>query len=125
MLKGDGSGTSTGVDQCIEIAYTYSDTTKDSTTTLANGARVTRVENRVDVAFNSGSPTIAVAVNGGTPLTIMATTESDVKTAGQYENLAITDVGSANAGAIRVTVTNDTATAGIGKVFVFYNTPQA
>ena len=101
VLKGDGTSTSSGIIQVIEISYVYTDTTKDSTTSIPNGARVVRVENRVDVAFNNGSPTIAVVVNGGTPLTILATTESDQKTAAQYENLGVVDVGASNAGVVR------------------------
>lgn len=125
VLKGDGSGTSTGMVQAIELAYTFGSTTVDSTTNVPNGARVVRVENVVGTAFNGTSPTVAVTVNGSTPVTIMATTESDLTTVNQYESLAITDIAAANEGKARLTVSGGSATTGAGKVLVFYVIPLA
>lgn len=125
VLKGDGSGTSTGMVQAIELAYTFGSTTVDSTTNVPNGARVVRVENVVGTAFNGTSPTVAVTVNGSTPITIMATTESDLTTANQYESLAVTDIAAVNEGKARLTVSGGSSTTGAGKVLVFYVSPLA
>lgn len=123
VLKGDGSGASAGVEQVIELSYTYSSTNVDSTTSIANGARVVRVENVVTTPFNGTSPTLEVKVNGGTPLTVMSTTLSDLKVANQYQQLEITEVGPTNAGVARATIVSSSSTAGAGKVYVFYVSP--
>ena len=123
VLKGDGSGTSTGMEQVIEISYTYSSTNVDSTTSIANGARITRVENVVTTPFNGTSPTLEVKVNGSTPLTVMNTTLSDLKVANQYQQLEIAEVNASNAGVVRATVSSSASTAGTGKVYVFYVSP--
>lgn len=125
VLKGDGSGTSTGMVLAIELAYTFGSTTVDSTTNIPANARVVRVENVVGTAFNGTSPTVAVTVNGSTPVTIMATTESDLTTVNQYESLAVTDIAAANEGKARLTVSGGSATTGAGKVYVFYVSPLA
>lgn len=123
VLKGDGSGTSTGMEQVIELSYTYSSTNVDSTTSIANGARITRVENVVSTPFNGTSPTIEVKINGGTPLIVMGTTLSDLKVANQYQQMEISEVGASNAGVVRATVVSSSSSAGAGKVLVFYVSP--
>lgn len=123
VLKGDGSGTATGMEQVIALSYTYSSLNVDSTTSIPSGAKVTRVENVVTTAFNGTSPTIEVKVNGSTPLTVMGTTLSDLKTVNQYQQLEIAEVGASNAGVVRASVTSSSSTAGAGTVYVFYVTP--
>lgn len=124
-LKGDGSSTDIGFDKVISIPYTYSDTNKDSTTSIPADAIITGVKNKVTQAFNGTAPTCEIKVNGSTPLTIMATTENDLKTVGQYDNDEAVDVSSDNAGIVRVIVTPDSSSAGAGKAAIFYASPGA
>lgn len=126
VLKGDGSGTSTGMEKVIELALAYnSSATVDSTTSIPDGARITRVETVVTTAFNGTAPTLAIVVNGSTPLTIMATTLNNLKVANQYQNLEVKEVGSVNAGVVRLNYTADSSSAGAGKVYVYYVSPLA
>jgi hypothetical protein len=55
----------------------------------------------------------------------MATGDSDLKTAGQYENEDLIDIGATGTGVVRLTYAADSSGAGAGKVFVFYTTPSA
>lgn len=125
VLKGDGSGVTTGIVKAIELSYTKDSTTVDSTTSIPNGSRVVRVENVVATPFNGTAPTLAVTVNGSSPLSILGTSGSDLKTAAQYEDLEVKEVGATNEGVVRATVTSDSSSAGAGKVFVFFVTPLA
>lgn len=125
ILKGDGSGTNTGVMKAIELSYDFNSTDVDSTTAIPNGARVVRVENIVVTPFNGTAPTLAVTVNGSSPLSIFGTTLSDLKTAAQYEDQEVKLVGATNEGIIRATVVSSSSSAGAGKALVFYVTPLA
>ena len=125
VLKGDGAATDTGFVKCIEVAYTKDSTTVDSTTSLPNGSRVTRVVNRVDTVFNGTAPTLLVQANGSSPVSLMATGDSNLKLANQYDNEDIVDIGATGTGVVRLTVTADSSTTGAGKVLVFYVTPGA
>jgi len=123
-LKGDG--TASGAKPPIALAFDYEDTTVTSTTSIASGDIVSRVIVRVDTNFSTGTaPTIAVATDGSTPLTLMGTGESNLAVAMQYDNEIIADIASINAGHVVLTVTAGGASAGTGKVFVFFDTPTA
>lgn len=128
-LKGDGGATDTGKVKCIAVSYDYEDTTVDSTTTVPDGATVTRVVNRVTTPFSGGtSPTLHIQINGSTPETVMATTDSMLDLASgphQFENQNCIDIDSDSTGVVRLTVTPDGSTAGAGKAYVFYVTPGA
>lgn len=125
VLKGDGSGTNTGVVKVVEIEYDYNDTTVDSTTSIPDGARVVRVENIVATPFNGTSPTVELTVNGSSPLTVLATTLSDLKTSAQYEDQEVKLVGATNEGVVRATVVSSSSSAGAGRALIFYVTPLA
>lgn len=124
VLKGDGTGVSTGVERVIELTLNFnSGTTVDSTTSIPSGAIVNRVECVVNTPFNGTSPTLAVAINGGTPLTVMAAADINLKTANQYETLVVNPVAANNAGVVRLNYTASSSSAGTAKVYVFYVSP--
>lgn len=124
VLKGDGTGATTGVQRVIALPLVFgSSATVDSSTSLPNGTVVNRVEVAVSQAFNGTSPTLAVVVNGSTPLTVMATTDNNLKTANQYETLEVKTVGATNAGVVRLNYTASSSSAGAATVYVFYATP--
>ena len=124
-LKGDGSGTATGSLKVIEISYDFEDSVVNSSTALVNGDRVVRVVNSVSQAFNGTAPTLLIQSDGTSDLSLMATTESDLKTINQYEVEDIKEITADNAGVVKLTVTPDSSSAGIGKVLVFYVSPLA
>lgn len=124
VLKGDGTGSTTGVERVVTIPLAYnSSATVDSTTSIPDGAVVSRVECVVGTAFNGTSPTVAVVVNGSTPLTVMATSDNNLKTANQYETLEVKSVGATNAGVVRLNYTASSSTTGAATVYVFYASP--
>jgi hypothetical protein len=84
-----------------------------------------RVINNVTEAFNGTAPTLLIQIDGSSELSVMATADSDLKTINQYENETLSEVTSTYAGVVKLTVTPDSSTAGIGKVFVFYVSPLA
>jgi len=124
-LKGDGAATDTGFVKVIKIAYAYSDSSVDSTTSIPAGEKIFKVINSVTTAFNGSAPTLLAQVNGSTPLTIMATTESSLTSANQYEVETVADVESSNAGTVRLTIIPDSSTAGAGNVYVYHGLPGA
>ena len=122
-LKGDGSGSSTGTLKIVKLSYAYTDATIDSTTDIPSGSVVLDVVNNVKTAFDGTAPTIAVTINGSTPLTVMSTAESDVTNIAEYEVGEINEVAAANAGKARITITPDSSTVGAGDVYVSFVTP--
>ena len=92
---------------------------------IPDGARVTRVVVVVEVAFNGASPTVGAVVNGGTPLTIWQTSDSNLKLTNQYEDNEVKKVAAANEGVVRLTVTPSGATAGSGFMLVEYDITSA
>lgn len=126
VLKGDGSATDTGLVKCIIVPLVFGSAgTVDSTATIPDGAYVVRTVCNVGTLFNGTAPTVGVTVNGSSPLTIMATTENNLKLANQYEVEDIFTIGSTETGVVRLTYTADSSSAGAAKVFVFYVTPSA
>lgn len=122
VLKGDGASSSTGVVKVIEVPIFFDSGNVDSTTTLPNGARVFRTSVRVGTVFNGTAPTVAVTANGSTPVTLLATTDSNLKVSAQYTNAEIFEIGATGAGAIRAAVTPDSSSAGAATVLVEYTT---
>jgi hypothetical protein len=128
VLKGDVVSSYAGLVKTIEVAYAYSDdgTPVSSTTSIEAGARVLRAWNKVEVAFNAGSPTVLVEVDGAvSDVTLMETGDSKPKKANTYLVEEITKIISDTAGPVRVTVDKAGSTAGNGIVVVEYVTPFA
>lgn len=124
-LKGDGTGVSVGMSQWISIIYDFEDTTVSSTTSVPDGAAVVRVANAVSVAFNGTSPTVQVVIDGTSDEEILATGDSDLTAANQYESDEIHAITSSTEGVVKLTVTPDSSTSGAGIVYVEYTTPSA
>ena len=125
VLKGDGSPVYTGVELAIEVSYDFNDTTVNSTTSVPDGARVTRVTNDVETAFNDNAATLQVDIDGTSDETVMATGDSKLKTANIYSVPQHTEITSSTEGTVKLTVSAGTSTAGAGKVLVHYVTPYA
>jgi hypothetical protein len=116
-LKGDGTPSNTGVERHISIAV-GTDATTDSTTSIPSGAVVQDVVLDVDTAYDAGT-TIQVAVNGSSPLEVMATTDNNAEETNQFSVEQVSNVSASNAGTVRVTITG-TPAAGASVVIVKY-----
>jgi len=125
VLKGDGAPSSTGYSQVIAVDYDFNDSMVYSTTTVPDGAIVTRVTNDVQTAFNDNAATLQVDVDGTSDENIMATSDSKLKKANEYSVPQNTAITSTTEGVVRLTVSPGTATAGAGQVLVHYVTPLA
>jgi hypothetical protein len=66
-----------------------------------------------------------VVVNGSSPLSIMGSTDNNLKIANQYQSLEVKSVGSTNAGIVRLNYTASASSAGAAKVYVTFVTPLA
>jgi len=128
VLKGDVVSAYTGLVKSIEVPYAYTDdgTPVESTTVIEAGSRVLRAWNKVKLAFNVGTPTVLVEVNGGvSDVTLMATADSKPRKANTYLVEEITEIDSDIAGPVRVTVDKSGSGAGNGIIVVEYVTPFA
>ncbi len=125
VLKGDGTPTQTGHDLSIAVDYDFNDTTVSSTTSVPDGAVVTRVTNSVGTAFNDVAATLQVDIDGTADETVMATADSKLKTVNEYSVPQHTDISSSTTGVVKLTVSAGTATAGAGTAIVHYVTPLA
>lgn len=120
-LKGDWTGAA-GAELVIGLAINNSAGTFSSTTSVPSGAVVRRVEACIDTAYD-GSATLAVAIQGGTPLAVMATTDNDPTGIGNvYCVEADNVVGALNAGVVRVTL-GGSPSLGAARVYVTYVIP--
>ena len=117
-LKGDGTGSNTGVSKSVKLTVTATAGNFDSTTSVPSGAKVLRVYTNVTTAYD-GAATIAVKINGSSPLTVQATTENRPGKINNYLNTPFADVGASNAGVIRVTL-GGSPTVGACDVVVEY-----
>jgi len=118
-LKGDGSGTSTGVAKTIQVDA-GTDANNDSTTEIPAGAIVTRVHVKIGATAYSASTTLAVSVNGSTPTEIMATNENDPTVANaQYVVEPMSAIPVGEGGVVRVEIGN-TPGQGSAEVLVDY-----
>lgn len=126
VLKGDGTGAVTGLSRWVEVPFDYNDagTPVDSTTSIADGARVLGSRFVVETAFD-GSPTVQVTINGSSPETIMGTSQNDPTETEEYQTDLTHKITSSNEGLVRVTLTATAPTAGAGYVLVEYATPLA
>ena len=124
-LKGDGTGVSVGISQWITVSYDFEDTTVSSSTSIPDGAVVTRVSNVVSTLFNGTAPTLQEIVDGTSDEEILATDDSDLTAANQYESDEIHAITSSTEGVVTLTVTPDSSSAGAGTVYVEYTTPSA
>jgi hypothetical protein len=125
VLKGDGAPGSTGVEMSIEVSYDFNDTSVSSTTHVPDGARVTRVTNDVETAFDDVTATVAVVVDGTSDETIMAAADSKLKKVDQYSVPQHTEITTSTEGVVTLTITAGTSTQGAGKIIVHYTTPYA
>jgi hypothetical protein len=117
-LRGDGSGTSTGVQKKIKVPVTATAGNFDSTTTIPENSKIMRVFTEVKTLYDGGA-TIAVKINGSSPLTVQATTENRPNKVNLYANTPFADVSASNAGVVRVTL-GGTPTVGAAEVVVEY-----
>jgi hypothetical protein len=90
----------------------------DSTTVVPLGSKILSVTTNVLTVFN-GSATLAVRVNGSSPLNIQLTTENKLANLDQYITEPFSPVLAANVGVIRCIV-EGTATVGSAEVIVTY-----
>jgi len=127
VLKGDGVSTGTGFVKSIRIDYTFSDqgTPKSSTTQIPDGAEVLNARNVVETALNGVSPTMAVVVDGTADKTLLATGDSDMGVAADYQSDETHKITSSTTGPVQITIGGSTATAGSGYVEVLYTTAAA
>lgn len=127
VLKGDGTPVYTGVELAIEVSYDFNDvgTPVSSTTSVPDGARVTRVTNDVETAFDDNSTTLQVDIDGTSDETVMVTGDSKLKAANLYSVPQHTEITSTTEGPVKLTISSGTPTAGSGKVIVHYVTPLA
>lgn len=122
VLKGDGSGSGepTGMIKTIKVPFAYTDTTVSSTTSITDGAIITRVDVVKTQAFNGTTPTLKVELDGTSNLELMATTDIDLTSTVQDTNFELFSATSSNEGVITLTVTTSGASAGAGYVLVTY-----
>jgi hypothetical protein len=125
VLKGDGTGATTGLDRVIKVDFDYNDsgTPVDSTTSIPDTAVVTYAAIRIKTVFG-GSPTIALTVNGSSPETLIGTGGNDPTAAHEYVNHGSHEITSSNEGVVRVDL-QGAATSGTGYALVKYAIPLA
>lgn len=121
-LKGDGAGSGTGNVQFVELNITYASGNVDSTTSLPSGTRILGVDTVVTTAFDGSAPTVAVSINGSSPVTVQSTTGNNLKVINQYKTTAITQIGGTGAGVVRAAVTPSSSTVGAAVIYVWYVT---
>jgi hypothetical protein len=90
----------------------------DSTTVVSLGSKILSVTTNVLTVFN-GSATLAVRVNGSSPLNIQLTVENKLANLDQYTTEPFSSVLAANVGVIRCIVAG-TSTVGSAEVIVTY-----
>lgn len=124
VLKGDGSGGGepTGTVKTIKVPFTYTDigTPVSSTTSITDGAIITRVDIVKSVVFNGTTPTLLVEVNGTADLELMATTDIDLTSLVQDTSLTLASVTSGNEGTVRLTLTGTGQSTGTGFALISY-----
>ena len=131
VLGGGGSsGVPSGAVGCIEVPFAVVAGAMpaapiDSATSIPVGARVSLSQTVVDVAFSGGAlPTLAVSAHGAADTTLQAAaTDNDLTIAGQYDVGTSIKCLAGATGPVRLTF-GGTATAGSGRVVVYYSIPQ-
>ena len=124
--KGDGSGAGepTGTVKQVVIPFVYTDTFVSSSTNIPSGCYILTVKVTKSVAWNGTAPTVLVAIQGSTPLTVLATADSDLTSTIEDVSLDTFKVGGTNAGNVRVTLGGSGASAGAGEVIVLFTNTQ-
>jgi hypothetical protein len=122
VLKGDGAGGGepTGMIKTIKVPFAYTNSTVSSTTSIVDGAIITRVDVVKTQAFNGTTPTLKVELDGTSDLELMATTDIDLTSTVQDTTFELFGVTSSNEGVIKLTVTTSGASAGAGYCLVSY-----
>jgi len=125
-LKGDGSsgGEPTGTVKQVVIPFIYTNTFVSSSTNIPSGSYILTVKVTKSVAWNGTAPTVLVAIQGSSPLTVLATADSDLTSTIEDVSLDTFKVGGTNAGNVRVTLGGTGASAGAGEVIVLFTTTQ-
>lgn len=116
-LKGDGAPSAAGLIKNIKIT-TGTSSTYSSSTSVPAGSEVIECILDVGTGYSNGT-SIAVTINGSSPLTVLATTDNDATVVDLYSKDQRSVVGASNAGAVRVTIAGGPA-AGAGVVVVRY-----
>jgi hypothetical protein len=116
-LKGDGAPTASGLSKSISLTVGLSNVS--STTSIPANSTVTGVVLNVTTGYGIGT-TLAVTVNGSTPVTILSSTENDPTTVDLYTKQQDTLIGALNAGTVLVTVAGGPV-AGASQVIVTYS----
>ncbi|UCG53156.1 MAG: hypothetical protein JSW58_06280, partial [Candidatus Latescibacterota bacterium] len=114
-----------GVEHIIRMDYDFNDTVLSSTSVIPDGAMVTRVQNKVETAFNSAAPSLLLEVDGTVDVTIFAAADNNQKKEDEYEDREIKEIGASNEGPVRLTLDADSAPAGAGFVIIEYDIPSA
>jgi len=123
-LKGDGASSGTGNKKVIKLSFAYTDSSINSTTSLADGTQIDKITVVKSVAFNGTAPTLAIKVDGSTDLPILATTDSDLKSTTADVSFDPYLVGASNAGVVNLAIVSDSSSAGSGYVLVEYSETQ-
>ena len=123
-LKGDGNTGGGSGTTFIKVPFAFDNTTPTSTTSIADDDTIHAIRLVITTLFNGTAPTVAVATDGSSPVTLVTTSDFDITLAEQYGIDDITLLGTNEGGHIDVTVTPDSSTAGAGYVLVFYGTPS-
>lgn len=126
-MKGDVVSAYQGLTRCIEVDYAWNTPggTISSTAAIEAGARVLRVYNRIDTAFDGALPSLQVDVDGSvSDQVIMATTDSNLKKVNTYLVEEPVDITANTAGPIKLTIVPGVGAAnGAGKVVVEFSKP--
>jgi hypothetical protein len=113
-----------GSAQTVEVTYSYSGGPFDSSASIPNGARVTRVTQRITTPINN-SGTLTLSVNGSTPVVLInAETETNRSASDRIDRFLSSDIGADNTGVVRIAIGGSPG-AGAGSIIVEYTSPNA
>jgi hypothetical protein len=125
-LTGDGTSSSSGTVIGIKVPFTHADANAyvESTTSIPSGASVLNVRSVITEAFDN-PPVITAAVQGSSPVAIVAGGDIAEETIGEYHNPQTSVIGATGAGKVRVSISDTSPTTGEGYILVEYVTPLA
>jgi hypothetical protein len=122
-LKGDASLTGAGYVKVIQITVGATAGAFNSTEIIPSGAVV--LESVVEVTtLYDGTNTLAVTVQGSSPVTVQAAAENNVAVVDEYSVEQRTPIGATGTGVVRATLAGDSS-VGAAEVYVSYVTPLA
>ena len=116
--KGDGATVYTGMVKWAKLDINATAGNFDTTTTVPTGSKIMAVITNVTAAYDAGA-TIAVSINGSTPITVQATSENNPLAVESYKNEPLTTIGGTNTGVVRA-VLGGSPTVGAAEVLVGY-----